>query len=105
MNNIDLIRQAIENAKDVPVSKSVSNFIQDMKAEIMAEELVVEHGLLEATQRDVEDEVSELASAEDKAEEDDDFDNDENLYDMESVSPSMRAIFEDWSRQVALNMV
>jgi hypothetical protein len=57
--------------------------------------LVVEHGLLEATQRDVEDEVSELASSEDKAEEDDDFDNDENLHDMESVSPSMRAIFED----------
>jgi hypothetical protein len=51
--------------------------------------------LLEATQRDVEDEVSELASSEDKAEEDDDFDNDENLHDMESVSPSMRAIFED----------
>jgi hypothetical protein len=95
MNNIDLIRQAIENAKDAPVSKSVSNFIQDMKAEIMAEELVVEHGLLEATQRDVEDEVSELASSEDKAEEDDDFDNDENLHDMESVSLSMRAIFED----------
>jgi hypothetical protein len=95
MNNIDLIRQAIENAKDAPVSKGLSSFIQDMKAEIMAEELVVEHGLLEATQRDVEDEVSELASSEDKAEEDDDFDNDENLHDMESVSPSMRAIFED----------
>jgi len=95
MNNIDLIRQAIENAKDAPVSKGLSNFIQDMKAEIMAEELVVEHGLLEATQRDVEDEVSELASSEDKAEEDDDFDNDENLYDMDLVSPSMRAIFED----------
>lgn len=95
MNNIDLIRQAIENAKDAPISKDVSNFIQDMKAEIMAEELVVEHGLLEATQRDVEDEVSELASSEDKAEEDDDFDNDENLHDMESVSPLMRSIFED----------
>jgi hypothetical protein len=95
MNNIDLIRQAIENAKDAPVSKGLSNFIQDMKAEIMAEELVVEHGLLEATQRDVEDEVSELASSEDKAEEDDDFDNDENLHDMDLVSPSMRAIFED----------
>jgi len=95
MNNIDLIRQAIENAKDAPVSKGLSNFIQDMKAEIMAEELVVEHGLLEATQRDVEDEVAELASSEDKAEEDDDFDNDENLYDMDLVSPSMRAIFED----------
>ena len=95
MNNIDLIRQAIENAKDAPISKDVSNFIQDMKAEIMAEELVVEHGLLEATQRDVEDEVAELASSEDKAEEDDDFDNDENLHDMESVSPLMRSIFED----------
>lgn len=95
MNNIDLIRQAIENAKDAPVSKGLSNFIQDMKAEIMAEELVVEHGLLEATQRDVEDEVSELASSEDKAEEDDNFDNDENLHDMDLVSPSMRAIFED----------
>jgi hypothetical protein len=95
MNNIDLIRQAIENAKDAPVSKGLSNFIQDMKAEIMAEELVVEHGLLEATQRDVEDEVSELASSEDKAEEDNDFDNDENLYDMDLVSPSMRSIFED----------
>jgi hypothetical protein len=95
MNNIDLIRQAIENAKDAPVSKGLSNFIQDMKAEIMAEELVVEHGLLEATQRDVEDEVSELASSEDKAEEDDDFDNDENLHDMDLVSPSMRSIFED----------
>lgn len=95
MNNIDLIRQAIENAKDAPASKGLSNFIQDMKAEIMAEELVVEHGLLEATQRDVEDEVSELASSEDKAEEDDDFDNDENLHDMDLVSPSMRSIFED----------
>ena len=95
MNNIDLIRQAIEIAIDAPISKDVSNFIQDMKAEIMAEELVVEHGLLEATQRDVEDEVSELASSEDKAEEDDDFDNDENLHDMESVSPLMRSIFED----------
>lgn len=95
MNNIDLIRQTIENAKDAPVSKGLSNFIQDMKAEIMAEELVVEHGLLEATQRDVEDEVSELASSEDKAEEDDDFDNDENLHDMDLVSPSMRSIFED----------
>jgi len=105
MNNIDLIRQAIENAKDAPVSKGLSNFIQDMKAEIMAEELVVEHGLLEATQRDVEDEVSELASSEDKAEEDDDFDNDENLYDMDLVSPSMRAIFEDWALQITLDMV
>ena len=95
MNNIDLIRQAIENAKDAPISKDVSNFIQDMKAEIMAEELVVEHGLLQVSKEEVQDQVSEFASSEDKADEDDDFDNDENLHDMGSVSPSMRAIFED----------
>jgi hypothetical protein len=66
-----------------------------MKAEIMAEELVVEHGLLQVSKEEVQDQVSEFASSEDKADEDDDFDNDENLHDMDSVSPSMRAIFED----------
>jgi len=95
MNNIDLIRQAVENAKDAPISKGLSNLIQEFKAEKMAEDLIVEHGLLEATQKEVEDEVSEFASAEDKAEEDDDFDNDENLKDMKLVSPLMRSIFED----------
>ena len=95
MNNIELIRQAVENAEDAPISKGLSNFIQELKADLMAEQLVVEHGLLEATQEEVEDEVAELASSDDKADEDDDFDNDENLHDMDAVSPQMRSIFED----------
>ena len=95
MNNIELIRQAVENAEDAPISQGLSNFIQELKADLMAEELVVEHGLLEATKKEVEDQVSELASSHDKADEDDDFDNDENLCDMDSVSPLMRSIFED----------
>ena len=95
MDNIEIIRQAVKNAEDAPISEGLSNFIQELKADIMAEELVVEHGLLEATQKEVQDEVSELASSHDKAEEDDDFDNDENLCDMDAVSPLMRSIFED----------
>ena len=95
MNNIDLIRQAVENAKDAPLSKGMSALIQELKAEKMAEDLIVEHGLLEATKEEVQDEVAELASSDDKADEDDDFDNDENLYDMNAVSPTMRSIFED----------
>lgn len=95
MNNIELIRQAVENAEDAPISKGLSNFIQELKADLMAEELVVEHGLLEATKEEVEDQLSELASSDDKADEDDDFDNDENLHDMNAVSPQMRSIFED----------
>lgn len=77
------------------VNSALANFIDELKAEKIAEEIVIEHGLLEATQRDVEDEVQELASSEDKADEDDDYDNDENLHDMTAVSPSMREIFED----------
>ena len=67
--------------------------MEDLKAEKLAEDLVIEHGLLEANQNDVEDEFVSLDAVE--AEEDDDFDNDENLVDMNCVSGSMREIFED----------
>ena len=72
---------------------SLANYMEDLKAEKLAEDLVIEHGLLEANQNDVEDEFVSLDAVE--AEEDDDFDNDENLVDMNSVSGSMREIFED----------
>ena len=42
--------------------------------------------LLEATQQEVEDQVQEFASAEDKADEDD-YDNDEN-HDMATIGPA-----------------
>ena len=67
--------------------------MEDLKAEKLAEDLVIEHGLLEANQNDVEEEFVSLDAVE--AEEDEDFDNDENLTDMNCVSGSMREIFED----------
>lgn len=91
---LEIIRN-IANNNNAEVSPVLANLIDELKAEKIAEEIVIEHGLLEATQRDVEDEVQELASSEDKADEDDNYDNDENLHDMTAISPSMREIFED----------
>lgn len=91
---LETIRKIAENT-NAKVSPALANLIEELKAEKLAEELIIEHGLLEATQRDVEDEVQELASCDDKADEDDDYDNDENLHDMTAISPSMREIFEE----------
>jgi hypothetical protein len=89
---LESIRKIAEN-NNAQVSPVLANFIEELKVEKLAQELVVEHGLLQATKQEVEDQVQEFASAEDKADEDDDYDNDENLHDMKSVSPSMREIF------------
>lgn len=78
---------------DNKLDPSLANYMEDLKAEKLAEDLVIEHGLLEANQNDVEDEFVSLDAVE--AEEHDDFDNDENLVDMNCVSGSMREIFED----------
>ena len=78
---------------DNKLDPRLANYMEDLKAEKLAEDLVIEHGLLEANQNDVEDEFVSLDAVE--AEEDDDFDNDETLVDMNCVSGSMREIFED----------
>lgn len=91
---LETIRRIAENT-NAQVSPALANLIEEFKAEKLAEELIIEHGLLQATQKEVEDEVQELASSDDKADEDDDYDNDENLHDMTAISPSMREIFEE----------
>ena len=78
---------------DNKLDPRLANYMEDLKAEKLAEDLVIEHGLLEANQNDVEDEFVSLDAVE--AEDDDDFDNDENLVDMNCVSGSMREIFDD----------
>lgn len=78
---------------DNKLDPKLANYMEDLKAEKLAEDLVIEHGLLEANQNDVEDEFVSLDAVE--AEEDEDFDNDENLTDMNCISGSMREIFED----------
>ena len=89
---LETIRRIAEN-NNAEVSPSLQNFIEELKAEKLAEDLVLQYGLLDAKKEDVQDEVQELASFEDKAEEDDDYDNDENLSDMKCVSSTMREIF------------
>ena len=91
---LEIIRQMASNNNASQLSPALASFVDDLKADILAEELIVKHGLLESNERDVEDEVSHLASQDDRADEDDDFDNDENLHDMNAISPTMRAIFE-----------
>ena len=90
---IEKIRQMANSSNAMQVSPAMSSFIEDLKADILAEELIVQHGLLDAQKSDVEDEISQLESQDNRADEEEDFDSDENLQDMKSVSPLMREIF------------
>ena len=63
--------------------------IDDIKQEQATEEVVVNHGLLNAQKEDVEDETDFL-----ETEEEVDFDADENEIDMETISPLMREALE-----------
>jgi hypothetical protein len=83
MNNIDLIKQAVDNAESNKVTSKFKNLLDELKAEQLAEKLVVEHGLIEAKKEDIQEEFDSL---EHKEEEEEDFDSDENLVDMNSVS-------------------
>lgn len=87
---LELIRNAVANA-DQKVSKDFAGLLDELKAEKLAGDLVVEHGLLEATQSEVQDEFVSLDAVE--RDEVEDFDADENLVDMDQVSDSMREIF------------
>ena len=91
MNRLDLTKNAVANAtKRIPAE--FKGLVEELKAEKLAEELVVEHGLLEASDEEVREEFVSLDAVE-RDEEVEDFDNDENLVDMDSVSGSMRDIF------------
>ena len=63
--------------------------IDEIKQEQATEEVVVNHGLLNAQKEDVEDETDFL-----ETEEEVDFDADENEIDMETISPLMREALE-----------
>jgi len=93
-NNIELIAKAVElaNANNNKVTGRFADLLADLEEEIANEEFTLEHGIQHASERDIEDEFTSLDSVE--AEEDEDFDNDENLVDMDCVSGAMREIFE-----------
>ena len=75
--------------------KTTEQLDAELKADKMAEELVLEHGLVEASSEDVLDECESLDAFDSDNGEDEDFENDENLTDMDAVSGAMRDLFDD----------
>jgi len=82
---LELIKNAVANASEVAPQ------FQGLLEELKAEEFVLEHGVQNASDDEVKDEFLSLDAVE--REEVEDFDSDENLVDMDSVSESMREIF------------
>ncbi len=73
-------------------NKKVDPKFEDLLSDLLSEKLVVEHGLVEAKQEDIEEEFVSL-DAVDTNKDDEDFDNDENLVDMNAISGEMAEIF------------
>ena len=77
---LQLIANAVANA-DNKVNAKFTDLLEELKAEKLAEDLVLEHGLLEATDRDVEDEFVSLDAVE--SDKDAIDENDEEQVDMD----------------------
>jgi|TARA_B100001094_G_scaffold292486_2_gene311680 hypothetical protein len=82
---LELIKNAV--ASNTEVAPQFQGLLEELKAE----EFVLEHGVQNASDDEVKDEFLSLDAVE--REEVEDFDSDENLVDMDSVSESMREIF------------
>ena len=62
-------------------NKKVAPQFEDLLADLLSEKLVVEYGLSEAKEEDIEEEFVSLDAVGDDSEKED-FENDENLVDM-----------------------
>ena len=87
---LEFIKNAVANA-NAKVAPEFQGLLDELKQEKLAEDLVVEHGLLEASDEEVKEEFVSLDAVE--REESEDFDSDENLTDMDCVSGAMRDAF------------
>ena len=93
MDRIEFIKNAVANAtKKVPAE--FKELVNELKAEKLAEEIVLEHGLIEASDEEVREEFVSLDAVENDKDEED-FDGDENLTDMTAVSGSMRDLWDN----------
>ena len=90
-DRIALIRKAVANATKI-VPQEFKGLLDELKAEKLAEEFVLENGLLPVSDDEVKEEFVSLEAVENDKD-DEDFDNDENLVDMDCVSGSMRDAF------------
>ena len=86
-----LIANAVATS-DNKVDPRFADMLDELKQEKLTEDVVLNHGLLQASDDDVREEFVSLDAVENDNE-DIDFDGDENLVDMDQVSGSMREIF------------
>lgn len=82
----ELVRAVKSGEANIEVDQEL---IDNYKEEKATEDFLVEHGLLNAQEEDIEDEKQFL-----ELEKDVNFDEDENETDMESLSPSFRETFQ-----------
>ena len=67
------------------------SFFDELKADIEAERIITENGLIATSKEDVEDEYNQLHT---KKDEDEIDETDENEIDMSVLSPTMRALYK-----------
>ena len=67
------------------------SFFDELKAELEAERIITENGLISISKEDVEDEYNQLHTKKDEDEVDE---TDENEIDMSILSPTMRAVYK-----------
>ena len=67
------------------------SFFDELKADIEAERIITENGLIATSKEDVEDEYNQLHTKKDEDEVDE---TDENEIDMSVLSPTMRALYK-----------
>ena len=87
---LDLISNAVANA--TKVAPQFQGLLEELKAEKLAEDLVLEHGLLEVSEKEIEDEFVSLDSVE--SDKDDIDEDDEEQTDMDCVSGSFADLFD-----------
>jgi len=87
---IEACVKRVENG-DTQVDAKYQSLLAEIEEEKASEDFVVNHGVLQAQEGDVRDEVSLLNSIEEEI----DFDHDENEVCMNELSPIMRAVYEE----------
>ena len=73
---LELIANAVAKT-----NKKVDHKFQDLLADLLSEKLVLEHGLTEANEEEIQEEFVSLDAVANDSEKED-FENDENLIDM-----------------------
>ena len=87
---IELIRNAVANA--TKVAPQFQGLLEELKSEKLAEDLVLEHGVQHASEKEVEEEFVSLDAVESDKDEIDE--NDEEQVDMDCVSGSFADLFD-----------